>query len=292
MDRLSHSQLNGWANCSEQYRLERIVRVPQIPAWYLIGGNAVHEATEHHDLREHGVAVPHQSFEEIFERLTSEKEEETGFARTEFRAGGRSSRQWPDKENASWWLAEGPGMVNRWINWTRSTPWQLWITPNGKPAVELEFNLVLDEVGVTVKGFIDRVFQDPATGSLIVFDLKTGSGKQASARQLGTYKIGVLDKWPDLDIGWGTFWSARTGVTESVSSLDPYSRERLAWQFNVVKEARRQNLYLANPGRMCNSCSVQPYCYETQGELSGEVPKPWEAPAGEGVRVELAMEGT
>lgn len=43
---LSPSQINSLLTCGEQYRLERVVRVPQRPMWAGIGGSVVHKLTE------------------------------------------------------------------------------------------------------------------------------------------------------------------------------------------------------------------------------------------------------
>src|SRR5665647_2281373 len=158
MERLSYSQLNGYTGCGERYRLERILRVPQRPAWALVGGSAFHEATERYDLREHGVDVPDPYFATVFDRKIAETEEESGLDRSQFRASGRASKQWPDKENEAWWRAEGPTMFLRWINFRRNAPWDIWITPDGMPAVEIEFDLVLGDDEIDIKGYIDRVF--------------------------------------------------------------------------------------------------------------------------------------
>lgn len=49
-DYLSPSQINGLLTCGEQYRLTRVVRVPERPMFAGIGGNTVHRLTELHDL--------------------------------------------------------------------------------------------------------------------------------------------------------------------------------------------------------------------------------------------------
>lgn len=46
---LSYSQFDTFLSCGEKYRLTKIVEVPEKPAWFLIGGTAVHEATEVYD---------------------------------------------------------------------------------------------------------------------------------------------------------------------------------------------------------------------------------------------------
>lgn len=53
MARLSYSQMETLLSCGEKYRLTKIVQVPEQPAWYLIGGSAVHTATETYDLAKH-----------------------------------------------------------------------------------------------------------------------------------------------------------------------------------------------------------------------------------------------
>lgn len=274
-ERLSYSQLNSFTSCAEQYRLERVIRVPRVPAWYFAGGTTVHTMTELHDLRELGVDVPERTFEEVFEEETAKAEEESGVDRKDFRAGGRASVKWPDKENADWWLAEGPAMVRRWITWRRAnTRWEVWITPGGVPAVELGFTLTIENGEAEVRGYVDRVFEDTDSGSLIVLDVKTGSRKQATPRQLGVYKQGIEDAFPGKAVRFGTFWDARSGNTSEVYPLNEYSLRRLEWQYGALRHARQTGLYLPNPS-MCSSCGVRDFCYEVGGERAHEVRPPW-----------------
>ena len=43
---MSPSQVNSLLTCGEQYRLERVVRVPSRPMWAGVGGSVVHKMTE------------------------------------------------------------------------------------------------------------------------------------------------------------------------------------------------------------------------------------------------------
>lgn len=178
IDRLSHSQLNGWTGCGYRYHLERNLKVPQVPAWNLIGGSAVHETTEARDLARLGQSHFGKStdFYENFDRLTAEAEDKHDMDRAEFRASGRSSKAYPEKENQTWWLDNGPSMVQRWDVFISQAPWDIWILPDGKPAVEIGFELPVDpdengEPRASVRGYIDRVVQD-RDGNLIVLDIK------------------------------------------------------------------------------------------------------------------------
>lgn len=46
----SYSSFTSYLKCGHAYFLERIVRVPQDPAWWFLGGGAVHTASERYDL--------------------------------------------------------------------------------------------------------------------------------------------------------------------------------------------------------------------------------------------------
>ena len=46
---ISYSQLSTWLDCGWKYYLTRVEKVQEIPAWYLVGGSAVHAATEAYD---------------------------------------------------------------------------------------------------------------------------------------------------------------------------------------------------------------------------------------------------
>lgn len=43
---ISYSGATTWLSCGEKYRLTRIERVPEDPAWWLAGGTAVHAAAD------------------------------------------------------------------------------------------------------------------------------------------------------------------------------------------------------------------------------------------------------
>lgn len=47
---ISYSSLTTWLDCGWKYYLSRIEKIPEKPAWYFVGGSAVHAATEKYDL--------------------------------------------------------------------------------------------------------------------------------------------------------------------------------------------------------------------------------------------------
>lgn len=46
---VSHSQLTTWLSCGWQYYLTKVNNVDEEPAWWFVGGSALHEATELYD---------------------------------------------------------------------------------------------------------------------------------------------------------------------------------------------------------------------------------------------------
>lgn len=48
-DYVSYSSLTTWLDCGWSYILTRAIKAPEKPAWWFIGGNAVHEVTEQLD---------------------------------------------------------------------------------------------------------------------------------------------------------------------------------------------------------------------------------------------------
>lgn len=46
---ISFSALTSWLRCGKAYQLERILGIEGVPAWYFVGGGAVHTVTEEYD---------------------------------------------------------------------------------------------------------------------------------------------------------------------------------------------------------------------------------------------------
>lgn len=46
---VSYSALNDWQSCGKYYQLKRLIGLPDRPAWWNVGGHAVHSATEAYD---------------------------------------------------------------------------------------------------------------------------------------------------------------------------------------------------------------------------------------------------
>lgn len=46
---VSYSALSDFLRCGKLYQLKRLVGLPERPAWWNVGGRAVHKATEMYD---------------------------------------------------------------------------------------------------------------------------------------------------------------------------------------------------------------------------------------------------
>lgn len=53
---ISYSALSDWLQCGELYRLKRTLSLPERPAWWNVGGHAVHSATEAYDRQHYATA--------------------------------------------------------------------------------------------------------------------------------------------------------------------------------------------------------------------------------------------
>lgn len=272
-EHLSYSQLNGFLHCGEQYRLEKVHHVPYRPSWATVGGKAVHAATEAWDLMQFGQGVTLDPFEDYLEQAVIEEAERTGYARADFRASGRATKEWPNKEGEDWWRANGPVMVDRWVAWRQNNRWEI-LEYEGTPAIEIEVNVLY--AGTMVKAYIDRIMVLP-TGELAVVDLKTGSRMPEGSMQLGLYAESFLrvSQWTRPQYGF--FWNGRTGSTSEVFDLGVWSPEFYDYAFGGVAERKKKkDLYLPKITNMCVSCGVRDYCRYVGGERAGEVPAAWE----------------
>jgi putative RecB family exonuclease len=260
LEYLSHSSLEDVRSCSYKYKLRKIDRVAQRPSWSLIGGNAVHSVTEAIDKRDFGIPVEpvELDFMAVFSGLTElAMEAEDKLSTAHFYASGRKSKEWPDKENEKWWLQNGPPMVQRWIDFKRVTNWEIWITPQGDPAIELALHA--EYGGVPVKGYLDRVMELP-NGDLAVLDLKTGANEPKSDGQLGQYADMVAKLLgEEYRPKWGTYWMGRTGSLTPPVDLAPLARG-LDRDYGVAKTIIEQDLFLTSPSMLCGSCSVNQSC--------------------------------
>lgn len=258
-DYRSYSQLTEYMKCGESFRLSRRIGVKEQPSWWLPGGTAFHNTSEHIDhgtlvadniqqtwLREWDAAVTAQ-----IERAPDEfKDPET------WRSAGKG------KENGEWWRREGYTMAGKYQSWRNRSSLQVF-NDGDRALIEAELMPILS--GVAVKMYPDRIMVDEY-GQLIVVDLKTGSSKQPSSLQLGVYKVGI-EKLLGMSVEWGAFYDARKGDLVTPVRLDQWTEDRIGQLFATFDRQERAGEYLPNIGMHCAyMCSVKAWCIYQGGQ--------------------------
>jgi putative RecB family exonuclease len=265
----SHSQLSTYLHCGWEYRLKKIAKVTERPSVWLPGGSAFHTTTEAIDhatweirtADELTLALYWPTWEEEFDRNFEEEIEklrEQEPDETRWRTAGRTTKDKPNGEDVAWWRAEGRAMVGRYLDWKISTVDTLRIAAvKGAPGIEVEVTVPVG--GVPMRGFIDRVLEDPKTGVLMVMDLKTGSRTPDSPLQLALYSV-QLEEMLGRSVTYGAFWMARKGVLTDPIDLSVWTNKNLGIIYRSLDSSIEQGLFLPNITSMCGKCGVREHC--------------------------------
>jgi putative RecB family exonuclease len=266
--RLSYSAFKQYRTCPEQYRLDRVVGLDDRPGWYNAGGTAVHHMTEDNDWASLGAPVKEHegwTYKDYLELAVVEEEKSSGFPRASFKTAGRKTKALPNGEDERWWLNEGPSMVRRWDVWRDKVPFDIWVTPDGEPAIEIQFSMEHGD-DVLTPGTIDRVFQSRETGKLIVVDLKSGKPPKENV-QLATYAEALTRRY-SVECSIGGYWMARDGLLTGMHVLTQDMGAKLDYEFDTVAKAIRADIFPATPSGLCkNHCEMARFCY-AGGQLS------------------------
>jgi hypothetical protein len=268
---LSPSQVSSLLTCGEQFRLTRVEQAPERPMWAGIGGSAVHRATELRDRQRYeGGEV--SSPEEAFAQFWVEEFEETmarhpEFDPADYYVSGRVSKAWPNKEDPDWWAENGPKFVRAWENWCTHIGLTLWEYPDAegtmRPGIEVEVWGEGDD-DLSVRSIIDRVMVD-ALGRLYIIDIKTGSMTPAFPMQMALNNLGLLGTH-EVNATFAGFWSARKGGVGEWTPLSRYTEDWLWEQVWKAREIRNRQLFIPQPGNLCNSaCGVKQWCVAMGG---------------------------
>ncbi len=182
---------------------------------------------------------------------------------TQWKVAGKPTKANPHGEDADWWRAEGPVMVQRWVDWRARTPWDVWVAPDGTLGIELALTLPIN--GQVVKMFIDRIFATaPNNQRPVILDLKSGK-PPVGLLQLGQYKVAVETAWPTVKIAGGAWWHARTGEMSGVHSLSRFTAGLIGAYSKRVMMIRKAGAFLPNVGSFCSKCDMGRYCAINNG---------------------------
>jgi RecB family exonuclease len=201
---------------------------------------------------------------ECFNEAIGDQQDRHGTNPVDWKAGGRKTKEWPDKENGDWWSVKGPEMLQHFQEAWQASGFQVWTTPEGIPAIELQLNV--DFGNVRIKAFVDLVAVTP-DGELVVIDWKTGANMPSSSMQLGLYTA-AIEKQFGLKPSGGYYYDARSAIFVPADGIE-------RWTYNLFTELFRQfefsvqnKIFLPNISMMCKSCLVVDYCHANGGEFA------------------------
>jgi len=299
---LSHSSADNVVGsyCPASYFFDRVLGKPSVPGWAMIGGSALHAASEDwdHRLVESGEAVEDPSelqgmFEMALDIEIKKTLDKTPYPKDEWHRSGRQSGQHtnsggPNKKDEAWWRRRGPEMLASWASWRLTSGWEIAVfsesagigtPPDGveeeyfRAVTGIEVPFEVEIASIPVKGYIDRVFEKD--GEYLVVDLKSGREPDSTA-QLGTYREGLLRQY-GLDARWGAYWLGETGLSTSLTQLDvKWPAARVERRFAAARRRQLAGEFDPKPSNLCGSCGVRQFCAEFGGEKAASTPQPWD----------------
>lgn len=259
---LSHSARETLLRCGKSFFLARIARAPKRPALWSAGGSAVHEVTEEWDRLD---APDRATFD-----VDAAWKAAFGRQLAEARRREPNENIWgrSPSEPIEVWDRLGPALVRVYIDWRERSPWKIWITPDGQPAIELDVSGMLPGCPVEIQGYVDRVFHDPVFDRLAIVDLKTGKRPPKTADQFGTYGALLKAKY-GVDAPIGVPFMNRKATLGTPYDLAEYTPEAVGETFGEAWKQIQAGKWEANgfPGA-CFICDVQSACHVKNGPLA------------------------
>jgi len=253
---VSHSAINNYLRCGKAYELGKL-GVQESPAWWLLGGSAVHKATEWIDKGEWDDA-PEMAFHKAFYDEII-RTEQSFPDRNEWRTAGYGARA----QGYEHWLEQGPRYVKQWAS-------------HGALFSEVEYDVSTTlPSGIKIKAYVDRVEVSPE--GVDVIDLKTGSTRPDSDQQLGIYSVLTLHKLnqdtkytvPDMRVGHQLH-----GAYNYMFKDDEFYEMNVSnWTLETVDEIAKEwyngissGVFLPNRGKQCGTCGVARACFLASGD--------------------------
>jgi len=253
---VSHSAINNYLRCGKAYELGKL-GVQESPAWWLLGGSAVHKATEWIDKGEWDDA-PEMAFHKAFYDEII-RTEQSFPDRNEWRKAGYGARA----QGYEHWLEQGPRYVKQWAS-------------HGALFSEVEYDVSTTlPSGIKIKAYVDRVEVSPE--GVDVIDLKTGSTRPDSDQQLGIYSVLTLHKLnqdtkytvPDMRVGH----QLHGAYNYMFKDDEFYEMDVSNWTLETVDGIAQEwyrgiqaEVFLPNRGKQCGSCGLGNGCFLQSGD--------------------------
>lgn len=260
---LSFSSRETLNRCARSWLLRYLMKAPQRPALWLAGGSAVHEATEQYDLASIKSAMVYMDVEKAWKRLFDAQLDK-------LRAKDPNEWNWnrSQSEPIEVWNQIGPEFVQAYIDWRQRAPYEIWTTPDGEPAIELDVSGRLPGCPVEIKGYIDRVFHDPIFDQLIIVDLKTSKRPPKSADQFGVYAA-LLEAKHGVRARIGAPFMNRLATLGKPYELAEYTATKVGEMFGEAWASIQAGKFEANLSE-CFICDVSASCAAKGGPLASQ----------------------
>lgn len=266
LPRRSHSQLSEYSECSERYRLKRVIRPrpPDKPAAWLTMGLAVHEALELWEKSNRTIDLV-EKYYEAFDRILSEQLEK----QPDYSMWMKPFRTRSVEIHLANERVKGAAQLVTFLEWAEAVGWEVTTDNESKPMVEIDLDFEL--CGIRIVGFVDMVHAHPDLDD-VVTDAKSGN-KVKSNLQLGIYKIG-LDKQHGIKVEKGQFLYTKDMTLSDPVDLSRYDEKYIGDLFTALERGIQQEVYIPNPGDHCGLCPVVDFCRE---KGTRPVPLDWES---------------
>jgi CRISPR/Cas system-associated exonuclease Cas4 (RecB family) len=255
-DHTSHSAISSYLRCQKAYELGKL-GFTEAPAWWLLGGSAVHKATEWWDNGEWDEA-PELAFYKAFQDEIVQAEQSHP-NHDGWRKAGYGARA----QGYEHWMKQGPLYVKQWAD--RDFDGDLkW--------VELDVSTTLPS-GLEIKAYIDRVSVSRENLTIDLVDMKTGSTRPDSDQQLGIYKTLLIEylkyKHDLLYVGEFDIHAYNYMFKDD----EFYEMDVSNWTLDTVDKMAQEwyrglesGVFLPNRGKQCGTCGVASACFLQSGE--------------------------
>jgi len=181
----------------------------------------------------------------------------------DWRRGGRSTKDNPNKEDGNWWDENGERMFFDFINAWQASGFEIWVSPEGVPGIEIGFNNSFSDV--PIKAFADAVVM--SGNELTVIDFKTGSYMPDSSLQLGVY-ASLMELQFGVRPTKGYYYSARKAQFIESPGIERWTIPVLTEMFRQFNLGIENQIFLPNIGMSCGTCGVKEYCFAVGGQLA------------------------
>jgi putative RecB family exonuclease len=263
-EHISFSSRETLTRCARSWMLKYLAKAPQRPALWLAGGSAVHEVTEAWDRASLSGEL------EFWRDIKSVWAVAFNAQLDKLRAKDANEWNWnrSQSEPIEVWNQMGPAFVQAYIDWRQRSPYEIWTTPDGVPAIELDVSGMLPGCPVEIKAYLDRVVHDPVFDQLIIVDIKTSKRPPKNADQFGVYAA-LLEAKYGVRARLGAPFMNRKAALGAPHELDKYSPAFVGEMFGEAWEQILSGRFEANTNE-CFICDVSSSCAAKNGPLAAQ----------------------